>query len=172
MVIGKLLNLFKWKICYQLSWLVHRGRYLNRKGNRKCRICFNCCNFCNLRASSSCLAGLANTGFGLCESVEGWRRGSAGLRPPTPSLHTCNVPLLHAPCTNLYNIAMCYTILRFFYQHVHYVLLVHSAWIVHQAFSTKKKDFCGQCFFYFVSHVAIFFFFRCWIFHIEEYFRA
>ena len=36
---------------------------------------------------------------------------SAGLRPPTSSLHTCNVPLLHASCTNLYNIAISYTVL-------------------------------------------------------------
>ena len=112
-----------------------------------------------LLTSSSCLAGLANTGFGLCESVEGWRRGSAGLRPPTPSLHTCNVPLLHASCTNLHNIAISYTVLRYkpaYALYLDYVLLLCTSYTFCMNCTSslfQKKDLlrpmflllCWQC---------------------------
>ena len=162
MVIGKLLNSYKWKICYQLSWLVHRGRYLNRKVTENA-------GFVSIVAIFA-ICGLVvpvlqdwRTLALAC--VSPWRVGGGALQASGLQLH----PSTLAMYLFYTLLAQTYTILQYLIQfcvinqHMHctstmyffFVLLIHSAWIVHQAFS-RRKIFCGQCFFCYGGNEAMF----------------
>ena len=96
MVIGKLQNSYKWKICYQLAWFIHRGGCLNRKGKKMVDLLqwlqyFAICGLVVPFLQDWRTLALA--------CVSPWRVGGGALQASGLQLHPST--LANASCTNL-----------------------------------------------------------------------